>query len=114
MALAGLVPRRTLDIYPIGGMVSAMPAKRLPLVASPDMQNMSVQAGRLRKRPGFRRLHEDSASFGAPILGLASVQDEENGTHLFAMTATGVWKHNAAGTKWDQLTGPVLTGGTEM
>jgi len=113
MALAGLVPRRTLDIYPIGGMITAMPAKRLPLSASPDMQNMSVAAGRLRKRPGYRRLHVNSPSFGAPILGLASVQDEENGTHLFAMTATGVWKHDAAGTVWQQLTGPTLTGGPD-
>lgn len=107
----GIATRRTLDIFPNLGMVTAVPAKELPLGASPDMLNMTFVAGRLRKRPGFTQFQSGNAAFGESVTGLASVQDDENATHLFAMTETDLWKYSAGGLNWTQMTGPALTGG---
>lgn len=100
--------KRTLDIYPTMGMIAQIPAKLLPLGASPDMLNMYVYGGQLRKRPGYAQFADGNAPLGDPIVGIASVQDEENATHLFAITEDGLFKWN--GSDWDAMTGPALTG----
>lgn len=105
--------RRTLDVYPQLGMVTQIPARNLPLGASPDMLNMCLVGGRLRKRPGYTQLATGNAAFSSSVTGLFSVQDEENGTHLFAFTHTELKKYNTATDDWDTMTGPAFTGGAD-
>jgi hypothetical protein len=105
--------RKVLDVYPVGGMITSIPPKELPLHASPDMLNMAVYAGRLRKRPGYTQFRTGNTAFADPVMGLASVQDEENGTHLFAFTETELWKYDGS-ADWDVMSGPAFTGGERL
>jgi hypothetical protein len=81
----------------------------IPPTASPDMLNCFVLEGRLCKRPGFRQFGLNI--IGSQIMGCFGTQDEENNTHLVAVTMTGFWKYDFATRNWLQLTGPVLTSG---
>jgi hypothetical protein len=107
----GIATRRTLDIYPTLGMITQIPAKELPLGASPDMMNMCVIGGALRKRPGYTQFPSGVSAFGDPVVGLASTQDEENNTLLYAFSEDEMFKYNPGSVVWDTCTGPAFTGG---
>jgi hypothetical protein len=111
----GVAFRRTLDIYPMLGMVTQLPAKELPLGASPDMLNMCVVGGCLRKRPGYRAfpLSILDDPFDASVQGLMSTQDENNDTHLYACTQNRMYKYDSDIVDWPECTGPLFTGGPD-
>lgn len=102
---------RRLLIKPVGGMVTEADEGDLPLQASPDMLNCVIVQDTLRKRPGFQQYRAGNSAFSASVLGLFSTQDDEDNTHLLAVTQTQVKKYNSTSNNWDTLTGPALTGG---
>jgi hypothetical protein len=109
----GVAYRQTLDIYPTMGMITQLPAKELPLGASPDMMNMCVVGGCLRKRPGFRQFRPGNTPFDSSVVGLASTRDEENVVHLYAFSETRMYKFDRDLYGWRLCTGPAFTGGPE-
>jgi hypothetical protein len=48
---------------------------------------------------------------GSQIMGIFGTQDEENNTHLVAVTMTDLWKYDFATRNWIKLDGPGMTGG---
>jgi hypothetical protein len=109
----GVATRQTLDIYPTAGMITQLPAKELPLGASPDMMNMCVVGGCLRKRPGYRQFRPANAPFDTSVMGLASTRDEANKVHLYAWSETAMYKYDRDLYDWVLCSGPPFTGGGE-
>jgi hypothetical protein len=101
---------KALEELPVQGMWTELPASKLPSGASPDMQNCIVLNGLLRKRFGYVQFPPAHAALNGPVVGLFSTQDEENNTHLLAVTPTSVYKYDQGGNVWTLLTGPALTG----
>lgn len=98
---------RTVVSRPVMGQFNAEPAEEISVHHSPDMLNCSVEGGMLVKRPGYLQF---GGTLSEAVLGLYSTQDDENNTHLFAVTLTKVYKWNSGTEVWDLLTGTPLTG----
>ena len=94
-----------LPVRPIGGMVTNVAAQDLPLEASPDMLNCFVNAGVLKKRPGYAQFGANSPD--ARINGLYATSSADGTMRLFAATAAKLFSY-LSGT-WTQITGS-LTG----
>lgn len=109
--------KRVLDIRPIGGQMNFIPptAPEFPLHCSPDMINLSVVNGLLRKRPGNIKYGTNQAAVGGTsVNGLFSTQDTSDSTYLYAASATGLKKYNVGTAVWDTMTGGPLTGLTNL
>lgn len=97
----------TKAIRPVGGMFKFDVEGDMPPTASPDMQNCFVLEGRLCKRPGYVKFGANGV--GSQVMGIFGTQDEENNTHLVAVTTTALWKYDFGGRSWVKLDGPILT-----
>lgn len=101
---------KKMPFRPVLGMWTADPAQEIPDGASPDMLNLLVFKGMLVKRPGYVQFSDGNSALGNPVLALFSLQDNEDATHLYALTKVGVFKYNTGTDDWDALTGTALTG----
>jgi hypothetical protein len=77
--------------------------------ASPDMLNITVFEGTIKKRMGYSNF-KALGPLGLRITGLYATQDDEVNTHFIATHPTGVMKYNHETHIWDPMVGPVLTG----
>jgi hypothetical protein len=90
-------------------------AQDLPDGASPDMMNMQVYAGILRKRPGYAIYPSEFATQPAErITGMYSTHDDNNNSRLYATTPTQLYRYNTITGNWNFMTGPLLTGGDSL
>jgi hypothetical protein len=96
--------------YPVLGIWQEEPSVKLPNGASPDMSNCTVYDGKLRKRYGYGPFDDDDPADSA-IVGLISMQDDEDNTHLLRIWTDGVQWFDFADDTWKDATGPALTGG---
>jgi len=104
-----------IEIPVSGGRRSDLPAGHpsFPLGDSPDIRNVLLHEGRLRKWPG--RVAFTSAVLGGstpvPVRGLWRFSLASGNQFLLATDGRDIWKHNTTGPTWDLLT-PLYTTGT--
>src|SRR5262245_24768749 len=104
------LPRRTIPVRPIHGMWVSDQPQDCPEGSSPDMKNMMVFQGVLRKRPGFRFFGGGQPLSVEGIVGVYVTKDTDGIQHAFAATTTGIFHYNPSTTNWEAVGGPGLTG----
>jgi hypothetical protein len=89
------------SLFPFQGIDYDAPSTLVDPHFSPDIQNMDIDKGHLRKRRGFQAL--GGAINGTP-LAIFEFETLAGVTHLILLTTTKEYKYNTGTGAWDDIT----------
>lgn len=96
------------SIYPFRGLNTLEPSPQANVHTSPDLVNMDVVKGALRKRRGYSFM---GSAFDDPIQALIEFEDVSGNAFQIAITTRKRFKWS--GTSWTDISGAVTWDGTE-